>query len=656
MVFAMIVFFVLWIVLNKLEGKKRKIFSRIIVTITMCLYIQGNFLNRGYSVLDGQQVQWNSMIKKGIVNTLIWVLMIIFPYCLKKFKEEKIFWRYQLFVISAISLVEMLTLCIVITGMNSSLIDSNYANKDYYLDQSNVFNLSEKNNIIVFVSDTFEGTYMNEILEKYPEYKDKLADFTYFQNTTTTATQTFESMPIIMTGEELQIGKNLQENLDYCFKNTNIYDVLKENNYTTEIYTEPALIPVNLENDVVSNKVNSRVYITEKSKIKLTKKLYKMVLYRYGPHFLKKNFFMYSNEWNDIDTININRYELDDVYFNKMLKKGVTTNYDTNSFKIYHLNGMHVPYTITTNIENCTENYFNNVSEEERRINQGIASLKILINYIKELKEKGIYDNTTILFFADHGWLNRYYPVLLVKPSGYSGEFKVSNAPISLLDDLKPTILNVASNSKEYGKDIWDYEEGENRTRRVLNYTFTRGDNIYNVLSKLTLETDSHASKLDKYKIVKQEELEKNIEKSYEIGKEINFLKSKNIEYVSTIGILNEDIREACRGYTTSTSSKIKIKRRKSNSDVTATMHINDVFYKDQKVIIKSNDEILYEKILKKGSNLDITFKIPKKLWNKNEEFELEIETPDAVFGNPEILGQETIYMSLWIEKIIFKN
>ena len=177
------------------------------------LYIQGNFLNFGYSPIDGMSPNWDSMVLKGIINTIIWIVIFVTPFIFKILKKEKLF--------------NLISSCIalLVIGMQIStigvLVIANSGKKEkemrYGLNNSNIFNLSKEENIVVMMADTFEGTYMNQILEKNPEYKEKLKDFIYFDNCSTTCFYTFSSMPIMLTGEDLKIGKNLKENLEECF-------------------------------------------------------------------------------------------------------------------------------------------------------------------------------------------------------------------------------------------------------------------------------------------------------------------------------------------------------------------------------------------------------------------------------------------------------
>lgn len=209
-------------------------------------------------------------------------------------------------------------------------------------------------------------------------------------------------------------------------------------------------------------------------------------------------------------TYNKKSYFLDDVAFNKeLLENGITTNNPKNVFKFYQMNGLHMPYNTTADIEyNYSETYNKNKTEEEKRLEEGRASLNLLCNYVKELKNRGIYENTTIIFLADHGYENRFYTTLLVKKANEEHEFEISSAPVSLNEDLVPTILNIASNSKNYGKDFFDYKEGEERKREVYDFTYELdmfSGNSYKVISKIVYETKNLAKDKDSFYMVEEE-------------------------------------------------------------------------------------------------------------------------------------------------------
>lgn len=494
---SIIIFFLTHFTKNKLNSA----IIRIIFILTVCLYIQGNYLNIGYNVLDGNDINWSSMIFKGIINTIIWVCIIIIPFAVKKMKEKAFFYKCSNIISAFIFLIEVITLItIIIMGTSSG----SEKKTEFYLDATNIYNISNDENIIVFVSDAFEATYMNEILEKCPEYKEKLVDFTYFDNTTGASIRTSFSMPTMLTGNSFVLGKNMEQNIEYCFENTEVYDILKENNYDAELYTDTNLISA--KEDKITNKIEKELIMKNESKYKIAELLYKCVLYKYLPHFLKSNFVVNTADFNNVNLEDANQYIFDDVKFNKeLLEKGIKINSGNKKYKLYHLNGTHMPYDITEDISYDKSLEYLKVEKTVRRDNQIKASLNILLNYIEKLKEVNAYNNSTIIFLADHGEENKYYINLMIKPKNVSGDFKVSHAPISIAEDFIPTILNIVTDSKKNGRDIFDYSESKVRTRKIYEYRFAHGDHIFNLSSKVIVATDSNAADIEKYYVLNTE-------------------------------------------------------------------------------------------------------------------------------------------------------
>lgn len=655
-----VVFISVFLLIRVTKNKIHEVLIKVFTLLSIALYIQGNYLNFGYDVLNGADINWNSMLIKGIINTIVWLIILVIPFLVKFLRKNENFLVLGQLILIFIILIEIMTLgyCVFMgyaSGANSNIIiDSNF-----YLDDTNLFKLSSQNNIVLFMADTLEGNFVNEVLEKYPEYKEKLKDFVYFDNCTSPSIMTFSSVPTLLTGQQCQVGKNLKQNINYCYENSNLYKTLVDNNYNVELYTELQLVPT-YNIGYISNWVEKKVLIDTSSTLKITRLLYDCVFYRYMPHFLKSNFLIDTSEFNKVNSTNVSQYVLNDPGFNsRLLTEGILNSEKKNQFKFYHLDGAHAPYNTTTDIEYNNSSEYLKTESDERQMTEVLASLNILVNYVEELKKGGCYDNTTIIFLADHGWNNRYYPAVLVKKQNNNQEFSVSHAPISVTEDLIPTILNVATSSKNYGKDFFDYNDGEQRTRNVASYTYTRGDNTYNVLSKITVSTESTASDIDSFYIANAEYSNSNVlpEKKYKFGKEINILNSKNLDYAIFEGILQTNIRATSKGTNIGKEANIKLLREESDNDVTASILIKKTYYDNQNVRILLGNTVLYEDTLNTDDkNKLIIFNIPKELWNKEELLNLKLEFPDGKLGNPEVLGEETLFMSVLIEKIYFNN
>ena len=105
-------------------------------------------------------------------------------------------------------------------------------------------------------------------------------------------------------------------------------------------------------------------------------------------------------------------------------------------------------------------------------IRQAKGSLRIAQELIDQMKRIGVYDCSTVILMADHGTVHdgipddAFNPIFFVKRKGETGDLKISDAPVWLMD-LKATILNAAGYDayREYGTSVFDLEENEERDR-----------------------------------------------------------------------------------------------------------------------------------------------------------------------------------------------
>lgn len=635
LILSVIVMGVLFLILKLIKKNKRHIFVRVLTILTIGLYIQGNFMNFGYGKLDGRVILWNEMILKGVINTAIWLVIIAFSFCIKKFRNKEFFNMFAAVTSIAIILIQVSTLSVLLINKDNS------NSKNIGLVNTNIFNFSKQNNIVVIMADTFEGEYMNDVLRRNPEIKEKLKDFTYYDNCTGTSFFTFSSMPMLLTGEECLVGNNLDENMEYTFSKTEMYDVLKENNYDSELYVEKALEPQNAE---IANLKLYNKETTNETKIKLSKNMYKYVLFRYLPHFLKSNFVPSSQEFIKIKTqdhlseYKEKTYFLDDVELNKeLVKNGVTATQDKNVFKFYQINGVHYPYDTTQEIEYDESKEYGRKSSNTRRYNEQVATLNLLSNYVEELKKTGAYDNTTIILLADHGFDNRFWTTLLVKKANANHDFEINSAPISLLEDLKPTILNIATNSKNYGKDFFDYIEGETRTRQVYDYTYqTNGENSYKVLSKMVFQTEGLAEEKDKFYMISEEyeNEDKELTKKYKFGETLDVEQIRDSDKIKVTGFALEDIGiTVSKGTNINNAAIITVNANEAKKDVIFDIGLASVYGMRQTIKLKVNGEEIESKVANKMLSKSIAFNIPKDIWNKEEQVEITLEFPDAKLG-----------------------
>ena len=388
-------------------------------------------------------------------------------------------------------------------------------------------------------------------------------------------------------------------------------------------------------------------------------------MYRYLPHFLKPHFLINNNEFYEIKSNDTalsykeKTYYPEDVAFNEaLIDGGITTKNKKKSFKFYQTNGMHIPYDTTPDLKYNKSEEYSKLEDKDKRFNEGIASINLLCNYIEELKKAGAYENTTIIFLADHGYNNRFYTTLLVKKANTDQDFTISSAPVSLLTDLVPTILNIATNTKNYGKDFFDYSEGEERTRQVYDYTYETnmfGGNNYEVISRMIFQTDGNASDKESFYVVDEEYENENkiLTEKYIFGTTIETDKIPESASINLLGValqkVNSNIQAGCN---ISKNTFLVVNSEKSEKDVTAIINYSRIYSGNQTVNFKINGETIYTATLNNFGKKEVSFKIPKEIWNSTEQVTIEIEYPDAKLGK----YHATMMIAACMKSIEFTN
>jgi hypothetical protein len=124
------------------------------------------------------------------------------------------------------------------------------------------------------------------------------------------------------------------------------------------------------------------------------------------------------------------------------------------------------------------------------------CSVELANAYIKRLKEAGVYDNSVVIFLADHGLnienpdsdFGKQNPILLVKGRHEKHPFNFNDAPISH-SDLQQAWLRLLNESSSL--DAFEWEEGDERERIHLISDVIIESDIYEYRS------DQHASDTD---------------------------------------------------------------------------------------------------------------------------------------------------------------
>ena len=605
----------IWSIGYLLRGKKIAWISLgCLFACGLCLYIQGNFLAGGYPVLTGEIIEWGSMTARGVVNTIFWVVvfavLVFIAYKYKKYLAKIVIFG-SIFVLT-VELVTMITL-VATTDFDNALTHS-------YLSKDHMFELSEEKNIITFISDTFEETYFTRALEEYPELAKDLEDFTFYQNTSGISCFTYLSTSVLYTGEVFPVGMDRRSGTDFCYDQSTFFDTMQSNGYDINYYTYLNLLSENNIGIINNYENDNNKKINLKASYYYMDYLMGIVAYKYAPHFLKQYIpVQYSTSYIH-SFLDLNNYAVEDATFrDDLISKGVTTSGALNKqYIVYHLEGLHAPNNRDRNFD--TVEYANDVSADDRRYEEALAQINLLKEYIKQLKASGAYDNTTIIFTADHGHDLRYDTVLLIKPTNAHCEFSVSQAPISLLSDYTDFIIDLAEGKGDEA-GLYNIPEDISRERFVYGYIIEPYGSPSEVRTKILI--GGRANESEKYQIISDEFDENDSGRQpYSLGTEV--LVSPSCPDVSFYGFWNS-------GCTYSESAVIEASINQTvTSDLQVTLAMSEVADDNQHVTIRAGDTIVYDEDVPAGTK-ELTFCVSLSLLDNNV-LRLTFMFPNAVY------------------------
>ncbi len=522
-----------WIILlrSNLSDKDESLHQRvisIILALSAAFWIQGNLLVWNYGLLDGSKINWGSKILNGVIDSGVWILVILAGILF-----YRIIYRRAKKIAGIFMLIQMIFTILLCFQLPKNNHQEEQSFRRFTLNEDEKFTYSSGTNIIVFVLDEFQSNIFNEIMMEKPELKKYFDGFTYFKNNTGFLPFTLGSIGYILTGRVYNNDKPLPEFLKETFSTHSILKTLKDNRFIVDFY------PLDL----------STVYFDERNISNIKKRndpaevvkelayLYDAALFRYVPHFIKR--FIYNDgEWflyrtaeniqfskftvkkNNSKNLVLNdraRFVNSISFLNDMLLQSNLAG-NSNRFKFYHIMAVHAP------LEMITENYDVKVVDYNKTNykTQALAILKIVKFYLERLKELGAYDNSFIFFIADHGsgrtpdmYINpdspkelektryneenfeffkaRGNPLMLVKKPGDNFPLKISAAPVSL-GDIPITItktLNIQSDFE--GQSIFEIDPKAVRVRyfRASRHDINPPPNYINPMTEYEINGDS---------------------------------------------------------------------------------------------------------------------------------------------------------------------
>ena len=375
--------------------------------------------------------------------------------------------------ISRYFLVVMLIMLVVkIVPRAKSVFETKTEN---VLTYEQVMEFSEAQNLIVFLLDQTDSREVSAVLEETPSYKEAFADFVFFRDAMSGYGHTKYSIPLIFTGKWYENGGNFAGFYVDAINGSKFFNSLKDRGWRIGMYGQVPLedTEIPIENVrkcscvVSSYKDFSGFWID-------------MILYRYLPYCLKKYFEPDVDQLDKLKKLSPEylSYDESNFLFYDLLQNTPISFSQADSFKYIHLKGAHSHYDID---ETLTE--IKAVPFEEGGYHMAVrGSMKFAEEFIRKLKENGIYDRSAILIISDHGYDHdddegfSESPMLFIKGINEHHPMQINDAPISY-EELPDALLKLSEGADAVSS--FDTHEGDERVRRFMYYNENDVDHMF---------------------------------------------------------------------------------------------------------------------------------------------------------------------------------
>ena len=506
-------------ILALLRGKVYNYAVSLLFALTVAGYLQGTFFNVDHGSLDGTEIVWQEFKLQALLGLALWGVMTVLPLALQYFSKK--LWRRVIAIVSVVIIgAQTVALGVLFfpTLVNGGFGD---ASDSGYLTREDIYTVSGQKNVVVFMLDRFDKTYADHQLygdssigkKPDPAIAEGLKGFTYYENFTGSYTRTYPSVVYLLTGIKTDYTLPVQDYFQKAWSEGTFLSDIRNAGYDCRIYSELNYIGGKMEN-LLEEADNLATPTGSIPGGKILSAMYGLSAYRYLPEFMKPYFHIYTGDLSYGYIYGSQNgsspYGANDLQFRQeLLAQGLRVDDDSKgTFAFYHLQGSHDPFTMDGEGNKATFSNF-----YEGRFEQTRGNLKTIFAYIEMLKEKGLYDDTTIIITADHGYTGYYTELnhervlsLFIKHAGADPEAPMQRSQKQVCqDNLRASISSYFGLTDKLGHRTIE-SIGENE--EMVRYFWMCGTDALKTrrdVNLITYEITGDANDFKNWKIVSKE-------------------------------------------------------------------------------------------------------------------------------------------------------
>lgn len=428
----------------------------VLLGLGVAALLQGNGLNADYGALNGQAIAWGEYTVYGLINTALWAGILFICLSLRQWKR-----------FGALCVVLP---CLLAVGEGGWIAyraaQAPTPQTETYLSQAGLYTVGTEENLLVLVLDSVDADQFAQALAEDPDLSRRLEGFTWYRNAMGLSDPTKYGLPALLTGQAYTQPVDYAGFIAAAYADAPLYTMLAGDVWDARFFTDSRY--VSLDAGVVDNLAREELAVNDPAG--LTRDLLRLCAFRYAPHFLKPQLWMYSNVFLPYAQAQGEPvYEVTDPAFDARLREEGLEATVERAFRLIHLTGMHPPYTMDADCQYQAQGV---TAQEQMR-----GCLRLAEDYLEQLRALGVYDRSAALILADHGTETVHRPLLLLKRPGDTGEMAVNDAPVSYAD-LPATYVALLTGAQA-GTELWSIPQGQARTR--LYYHESSRNNAFNL-------------------------------------------------------------------------------------------------------------------------------------------------------------------------------
>lgn len=426
----------------------------VLLGLGVAALLQGNGLNADYGALNGQAIAWGEYTVYGLINTALWAGILFICLSLRQWKR-----------FGALCVVLP---CLLAVGEGGWIAyraaQAPTPQTETYLSQAGLYTVGREENLLVL--DSVDADQFAQALAEDPDLSRRLEGFTWYRNAMGLSDPTKYGLPALLTGQAYTQPVDYAGFIAAAYADAPLYTMLAGDVWDARFFTDSRY--VSLDAGVVDNLAREELAVNDPAG--LTRDLLRLCAFRYAPHFLKPQLWMYSNVFLPYAQAQGEPvYEVTDPAFDARLREEGLEATVERAFRLIHLTGMHPPYTMDADCQYQAQGV---TAQEQMR-----GCLRLAEDYLEQLRTLGVYDRSAVLILADHGTETVHRPLLLLKRPGDTGEMTVNDAPVSYAD-LPATYVALLTGAQA-GTELWSIPQGQARTR--LYYHESSRNNAFNL-------------------------------------------------------------------------------------------------------------------------------------------------------------------------------